>query len=124
MRKARGWKTGELAARCGLTENIIENIESGRRGPDGRRRREVTVDELAAIAAALGVRSVLLLASDPSEPVADPDVVRELRDAALVLLSSGISTTPAMVQSTAAMLRTMAVELAKVRDQAMREAAG
>jgi hypothetical protein len=59
-RRARGWLTGDLAARCAelghpeLTENVIENIESGRRDRDGRRRRDVTVDELRAFADALG----------------------------------------------------------------------
>lgn len=58
-RKARGWLTGDLAARCAelgraeLTGNVIENIESGRRDKDGRRRRDVTVDELRVLADAL-----------------------------------------------------------------------
>jgi hypothetical protein len=58
-RKARGWLTGDLAARCAelgcpeLTENVIENIESGRRDRTGRRRREVTVDELRVLSDAL-----------------------------------------------------------------------
>jgi hypothetical protein len=59
-RKARGWLTGDLAARCAglghpeLTGNVIENIESGRRDGTGRRRRDVTVDELRVFADALG----------------------------------------------------------------------
>lgn len=61
-RKKRGWKVADLADRCAelgggaeaLTENVIENIESGRRR-NGRRTRDITVDELLAIAAALGV---------------------------------------------------------------------
>lgn len=39
----------ELAAHSGLSENVIENIEGGRRDPQGRRRRNITVDELDAI---------------------------------------------------------------------------
>jgi hypothetical protein len=57
----------ELAARCAelgaghLTENVIENIESGRRDKQGRRRRDVTVDELLTLAVALNVAPVHLL---------------------------------------------------------------
>lgn len=59
-RKRRGWKPADLAARCAevgaefLTENVIENIESGRRR-NGVRTREISVDELVAIAYALGM---------------------------------------------------------------------
>lgn len=56
-----------LAAKCaelglpGLTAQALSNIESGRRGEDGRRRREVTVDELFGLAFALSVAPVHLL---------------------------------------------------------------
>lgn len=60
-RRQRGWKTDDLAERCGLTGNIIENIESGRRDRDGRRRRDITVDELFAISEALNVGPLKLL---------------------------------------------------------------
>ncbi len=67
MRKARGWQPADLAARCAelgheeLTENVIENIESGRRDKGGRRRRSVTVDELRVLADALGFSPVDVL---------------------------------------------------------------
>jgi len=66
-RKLRGWKPAGLAARCaglgaaGITENAIENIESGRRDKDGRRRRDVTVDELLVLACALDVTPLYLI---------------------------------------------------------------
>ncbi len=59
-RKRRGWKPADLAARCAevgaefVTENVIENIESGRR-KNGERRRDITIDELLAISCALGI---------------------------------------------------------------------
>jgi len=53
-RKLRDWTTSDLASRCGLTDNIIENIEAGRRDRDGHRRRGITLDELYAIAEAFG----------------------------------------------------------------------
>ena len=66
-RKARGWQVADLAARCAelghpeLTENVLENIESGRRSRDGRRRRAITVDELRVLADALGFSPVDVL---------------------------------------------------------------
>jgi transcriptional regulator with XRE-family HTH domain len=71
-RKARGWQPVDLALRCEelgnsqLTENVIENIESGRRDASGRRRRAVTVDELYTLAAALGLAPMQLFI--PGEP--------------------------------------------------------
>lgn len=52
-RSKRGWSMAELAARAGLSENVIENIESGRRDKTGRRRRHITADEIEAIEVAL-----------------------------------------------------------------------
>lgn len=62
-RKQREWSTADLAARCGLSRAVIENIEGGRRDPGGHRRREVSVDELFAISEALGVGPLNLLPS-------------------------------------------------------------
>lgn len=65
-RKQRGWSVAELAERCDeigagpITANVIENIESGRR-KDGKRTRDITVDELVAIAQALGVHPAALM---------------------------------------------------------------
>lgn len=58
LRHSYGWSTDELAARCAeigypeISQNVIENIESGRRR-NGERTRSVTVDELFALAKAL-----------------------------------------------------------------------
>lgn len=67
IRDQRGWTAQQLAARCAqigaprLTALVIANIETGRRDAQGRRRRNVTVDELVALARALDVPPVLLL---------------------------------------------------------------
>lgn len=53
----------EECARLGapeLTYSAITNIETGRRGKDGKRRREITVDELMTFGYALGVPPLLL----------------------------------------------------------------
>jgi transcriptional regulator with XRE-family HTH domain len=67
LRRQRGMTREELAERCiglgaaGLTTAALGNIETGRRGKDGLRRREVTVDELTTLARALGVPPLLLV---------------------------------------------------------------
>jgi transcriptional regulator with XRE-family HTH domain len=76
LRKRRGWTARQLAEACAatgspqLTENVIANIEAGRRDKQGRRRRDVTVDELVAFARALDVSVGLLLWS--ATPQAQP----------------------------------------------------
>ena len=67
VRQRRGWTARDLAARCAslgapqITHTVITNLETGRPGPDGRRRRDVTVDELLIFAAALDVPPLYLL---------------------------------------------------------------
>jgi len=67
LRQRRGWTAKELAEHCAeagaplLTGPSILNIETGRRGADGRRRRDVSVDELLTLAYVLGVSPVSLL---------------------------------------------------------------
>jgi transcriptional regulator with XRE-family HTH domain len=67
IRLRRGMTARQLAARCKeigapeITAPVIANIETGRRGPDGKRRRQVTVDELLILAFALEVPPLLLL---------------------------------------------------------------
>jgi transcriptional regulator with XRE-family HTH domain len=73
-RKQRGWSTDELAERCGLTGNVIENIEGGRRR-GGERTRDITVDELFAISWALGAGPLELLPSGP-RPYSSEDLAR------------------------------------------------
>lgn len=63
LRAARGLNRDALAKLVGhgMTAAAITNIETGRRSPDGARRRELTIDELSWFAAALGLRSDELL---------------------------------------------------------------
>jgi transcriptional regulator with XRE-family HTH domain len=69
-RDDRGWSAAKLAEECArlgfpqITAEVIGNIERGRRAKDGRRRRDVTVDELDAFARVLGVPPAELLALD------------------------------------------------------------
>jgi transcriptional regulator with XRE-family HTH domain len=76
LRKRRGWSARRLAKACAatgnpqLTESVVANIESGRRDKQGRRRRDVSVDELVAFAQALDVSVGLLLWSATTQ--ADP----------------------------------------------------
>ena len=51
----------EAGAPTGFTAAVVGYIESGRRDKDGRRRREVTVDEVVFIAAALRMTVLELL---------------------------------------------------------------
>lgn len=73
-RKQHGWSTDELAERSGLTDNIVENIEGGRRR-GGERTRDVTVDELLAISWAVGVGPLEFLPSGP-RPYSPEDLER------------------------------------------------
>jgi 8-oxo-dGTP diphosphatase len=68
LRNDRGWTIRQLADRCGdlgagdLSADAIANIETGRRHrATGRRRRDVTVDELLVLALALNAPPLLLL---------------------------------------------------------------
>ncbi|WP_406321079.1 multiprotein-bridging factor 1 family protein [Streptomyces sp. NBC_00519] len=62
-----GMSREQLAAECerlgatGLTYAALVSIETGRRKPDGSRRREVTADELLALGLALAVPPLLLM---------------------------------------------------------------
>lgn len=44
-----------------FTGASVRNLETGRRGPDGARRRDVSIDELVFLSAALGVPPVELM---------------------------------------------------------------
>ncbi|MEU4823102.1 helix-turn-helix transcriptional regulator [Actinomadura sp. NPDC023710] len=87
LRKKRGWSLDDLARVCAeksgadqLTGNVIENIEHGRKGKDGRRRRMVTVDELLVFADALDVAPIhLLVPIDDEEYPAVPAHVDSTR---------------------------------------------
>jgi transcriptional regulator with XRE-family HTH domain len=66
-RRSLGWSREQLAEQCRakgyphLTHAALVNIETGRRRPDGSRRREITIDELCAIADAFGYPLARLL---------------------------------------------------------------
>ncbi len=76
VRKARGLTTKTLAERCArlgapqISASVLMNIESGRRDPDARRRRDISVDEWAVIGYALGVSPLVLLLPGDDEPFA------------------------------------------------------
>lgn len=82
FRKDRGWTATRLAAECTklgapeLSSAVIANIETGRRDTDGIRRREVTVDEMLVLAAALNVSPALFLThlADDERPVPTVEV--------------------------------------------------
>lgn len=61
-RKERGWSSAALAARTDgrITDNMLENIETGR-PHDGVRSRIITAEELLVLAGALGVSPAALM---------------------------------------------------------------
>lgn len=65
-RSERRWRAQDLAERCKaagapeLTTAVIANIETGRRDPEGNRRRFITIDEVLILAWVLGVPPVML----------------------------------------------------------------
>ncbi|MDT3395615.1 hypothetical protein RKE29_02935 [Streptomyces sp. B1866] len=79
-----GLNREQLAAECArlgapdLTYAALTNIETGRRNKDGKRRRDVSVDELLVLGLALAVPPLLLLLplgaeeTVPTVPTADP----------------------------------------------------
>lgn len=66
-RLRRGWTAQQLAKECErhgagkLTTSVINNIETGRRDNEGRRRRDLSVDELLTLAFVLDVAPIHLL---------------------------------------------------------------
>lgn len=66
-RSRRGWTAKQLAEQCAahglprLTHAVLNNIESGRPDAEGRRRRDISVDELLALAFILDVAPAHLL---------------------------------------------------------------
>ncbi|GAA1550327.1 hypothetical protein GCM10009827_083730 [Dactylosporangium maewongense] len=78
IRKSRSMTREQLAKRCAdlgypsLTGPAVANIETGRRGPSGERRRDITIDELTVLAAALDVPPLVLtfpIGTDATSPV-------------------------------------------------------
>jgi transcriptional regulator with XRE-family HTH domain len=70
FRKRRGYTLTTLADRCRdaghpeLSMQVLHNIESGRPDTTGRRRRDISVDELIALANVLGTSVIHLLPED------------------------------------------------------------
>jgi transcriptional regulator with XRE-family HTH domain len=68
LRKQRGLTRAEVADRCSwlgmpeITPAALSNIETGRKDETGRRRRDITVDELVVLAMALQTVPATLLA--------------------------------------------------------------
>lgn len=87
VRRRRGLTAAQLAVRCAalgmpdLTASTLSNIETGRRDETGRRRRDVSVDELLTLAAALDVAPVHLLVPPLGSPLTA--VLAEPNDEAL-----------------------------------------
>ncbi|MEV0115518.1 helix-turn-helix transcriptional regulator [Streptomyces sp. NPDC050844] len=81
-----GMSREQLAAECerlgatGLTYAALVSIESGRRKPDGSRRREVTADELLTLGLALAVPPLLLMLPLGSEQTVPTVPNRDPRD--------------------------------------------
>lgn len=68
VRRRHGWTAAQLAERCAeigateITSSVVTDLETGRRDKTtGRRRRNITVDELLVLACALDVAPVHLL---------------------------------------------------------------
>lgn len=74
IRESRGWTREQLAAECrkhgaqpDLSATALGYIETGRRDPQGNRRRAVTVDEAAALARAFRTDISTLISSASCE---------------------------------------------------------
>lgn len=97
-RRRRGWTAKQLADQCAkagatyLTAAVLANIESGRPDLNGKRRRDITVDELLLMAFVLDVAPIYLMGLPastagasavevtPNRSVGDPDeLLRWLR---------------------------------------------
>lgn len=93
LRDREDMTRADLAERCArlgwpqLTAPAIGNLETGRRGGDGQRRREVTVDELVVLALAFGISPLELLLGDEPEVEVTPGGLRVGRDEALAQLA-------------------------------------
>jgi len=72
----------ELAERSGLSRDVISDIENGRRDRHGMRRRDITVDELMAIARAFNMQAAGLLPADAylsKQEMREKDILRSER---------------------------------------------
>ena len=81
LRRSAGLTRDQLAARVEalgspLSPAALANIETGRRDKDGRRRREVSVEELLVLAAALDVTPAALVVDLDAD---EAEVAEQLR---------------------------------------------
>lgn len=92
LRRSRGWSAQRLADECvrlgapHLSASVIANIETGRRDTAGRRRRDVTVEELLVFAYALNAPPVQLVVPFTSEQMQITPSVTATPEAALAWL--------------------------------------
>jgi transcriptional regulator with XRE-family HTH domain len=95
MRHQRKWSAKDLARQCAatgsaeLTDAVIANIETGRPGEGGRRRRDVTVEELMAFARAFSVPLSALLPMADLEAASQAVAVQDDAFAELLLRALG-----------------------------------
>lgn len=85
-RKQRGWTREQVAemvtrAGCPMSPAALGNIETGRPNETGQRRRQVSVDELLALADALGLTASALLPDIVGRDAPRRMTVGDLRDA-------------------------------------------
>lgn len=89
LRRSRGWSAQRLAEECDrlgaphLSASVIANIETGRKDTAGKRRRDVTVEELLIFSYALNAPTVALLVPFTSEQMQITPNVTATPDAAL-----------------------------------------
>lgn len=67
LRAAHGWSLDDLAARCHLSPSTLSRIETG--------HRRIALDQLTAIARALGTSLDQLVESAPDDVVTNPTLV-------------------------------------------------
>jgi transcriptional regulator with XRE-family HTH domain len=97
LRTERQWTAKHLADVCAangapeLTAPVIANIETGRRDQDGRRRRQVTIDEVLVLAFALDVPPVYLFVPLDGDDVLEVTPEIRMDPAAAVTWATGAS---------------------------------
>ena len=105
-----------MARRSGLSENVIENIETGRPDDAGERRRDVTVDELLAVATAFGVDPASLLPKPmPVDPSAKADAQARMGNA-MAIIAREERTLDELTRQMGAVTRQMTVSRKMIED--------
>lgn len=92
LRAARGWSLDELAARCLLSPSTLSRIETG--------HRRIALDQMTAIARALGTTLDLLVESDTDDDVVIRPHRNEERGITTWLLARDSSQTVAKMRIT------------------------